>query len=197
LGREELRLLRDALGGIRRMIQEKTKLEEESRQQQENERVRQKREKYNVLKEQIEQLFNVCETHDADQLISIRDSIIEQISSSPLTKNEKQELERLLKPLRDIITEKKEKAMMALSEDDLQALQQLQGILKQRKERRQEIKNQLEVLRKAAGSSTLDFEKAMSYKTQINEEKERLEKANLAIQEIEQKIGEVQTKIRS
>lgn len=85
--------------------------------------------------------------------------------------------------------------MLALSEDDRQALQQLQAFLKQRKEGRQEIKNQLEVLRKSAGSSSLDFEKAMNFTNQINEEKERLEKANQAITEIERKIAEVQSKI--
>ena len=106
--------------------------------------------------------------------------MLAEIHDSSITKNEKQDLERVLKPLKDSITEKKEKALMALSEDDRQALQQLQTILKQRKERRQEVKNQLETLRKASGSSSLDFEKAMSYTTQITEEKERLKKLTKA-----------------
>ena len=101
-----------------------------------------------------------------------------------------------MKPLRDIITDKKDKALLALSDDDRESLQQLKTILQQRKERRQEIKNQLEQLRKAAGSSSLDFEKAMNCNLQINEEKERLEKANQAIQEIESKIVQLQAKIR-
>jgi hypothetical protein len=196
LGRDELKILRDGLGEVRKLIQEKLRAEEEARQQQENERNRQKKEKYKVFKEQAEHLLREHEAQEVDQLVVARDTLLEEIHSSSLTKNEKQELERLLKPLRDIITEKKEKAMMALSDDDRQALQQLQNILKQRKERRQEIKNQLEVLRKAAGSSSLDFEKAMSYTTQINEEKERLEKANQAIQEIERKIAQLQAKMR-
>jgi hypothetical protein len=196
LGRDELKMLRDALGEIRKTIYEKIRDEENSRQQQENERNRQKKEKYKILKEQSEQLLQNHESQEVEQLVNDRDALLQQIHDSSLTKNEKQELERLLKPLRDIITEKKEREMMALSEDDRQALQQLQNILKQRKERRQEIKNQLEVLRKTAGSSSLDFEKAMSIKTQINEEKERLEKANQAILEIERKIVEVKVKIR-
>jgi hypothetical protein len=196
LGRDELKTLRDALGEIRKIIYEKIRIEEDSRQQQENERNRQKKEKYKILKDEAERLLQNNESQEVNQLVEDRDAILQQIHDSALTKNEKQELERLLKPLRDIITEKKEREMMALSEDDRQALQQLQNILKQRKERRQEIKNQLEVLRKMAGSSSLDFEKAMSTKTQINEEKERLEKANQAIQDIERKIAEVQVKIR-
>lgn len=196
LGRDEVKTLRDALNEIRQLIHEKTRAEEDVRQQQENELNRQKREKYRLLKEQVEQLLHGYDSFDADKLIVDRDALLTQIHDSALTKNEKQELERLLKPLRDAITEKKEKAIMALSEDDRQALQQLQMILKQRKERRQEIKNQLEVLRKAAGSSSLDFEKAMNYTSQMNEEKERLEKANQALEEIENKIAEVQIKIR-
>jgi hypothetical protein len=196
LGREELKILREALGEVRKVIQERVKSDEAARQEQENERNRQKREKYRVLREQAEQLLQHHESLDADRLIVDRDALLVQVHDSFLSKNEKQELERILKPMRDIITEKREKALLALSEDDRQALQQMHNILLQRKERRQEIKNQLEVLRKAAGSSSLDFEKAMSYTGQINEEKERLEKANQAILEIESKITELQAKIR-
>ena len=196
LGRDELRILRDGLGSIRKLIQEKGKVEEEARQQQENERNRQKKEKYLTFKAQVERLLEEHESYDADSLIIQRDNLSTQIQDSTLSKSEKQEIERLIKPLRDIITEKKEKALLALSDDDRQSLQQMKEILSQRKERRQDIKNQLEVLRKAAGSSSLDFEKAMSYTSQINEEKERLDKANLAIKEIEKKISEVQVKIR-
>lgn len=196
LGRDELKSLRELLAEVRKIIQDQTKLEEEARQQQEQERNRQKQEKYNQLKEQTEQLLQQHDALEVEELVSRRDELVTQIHDSNLTKNEKQELERLLKPLRDIITEKKEKALLNLSEDDRQALLQLKEVLKQRRERRQEIKNQLEVLRKAAGSSSLDFEKAISYTTQINEEKERLEKAQQGIQEIERKIADLQTKLR-
>lgn len=197
LGRDELKILREGLNEIRKLIHEKTKSEEDARQQQEKERNRQKREKYQTFKTQAEELLERQESQDVDQLIVSRDDLVTQIQDSALSKIEKQEIERILKPLRDIITDKKEKALLDLSEDDRQSLQQMQNILQQRKQRRQEIKNQLEVLRKAAGSSSLDFEKAMSYTSQINEEKERLEKANQAIQEIERKISELQTKIRA
>jgi len=195
LGREELKALRDALNDIRKIIQERTKSAEEIRHQQELERNRQKKEKYHAFKHETEQLLHNHETKDVDALIAERDALLGDIHDSPLSKNEKQELEKVLKPLRDIITDKREQALLALSEDDRQALQQMQSILKQRKERRQEIKNQLEILRKGAGSSGLDFEKAMNFTSQINEEKERLDKANQTIEEIEHKIRELQMKI--
>lgn len=196
LGKDELKHLRDSLNDIRKLIKEKVKAEEEARHEKEKESNRQKKEKFFSLKELAEQLIQNCESEDVDTLITNRDDLIEQIHNSSLSKNEKQELERILKPLRDIITEKKEKALLALPEDDRQALQQMKSILNQRKERRQEIKNQLEILRKAMGSSSLDFEKAMSFNVQINEEKERLDKANQAISEIETYIFDLQTKIR-
>ena len=45
------------------------------------------------------------------------------------------------------------------------------------------------------GGSNLDFEKAMTVREQIDLEKERLEKANAGIQEIEQKIAEIEEKV--
>lgn len=196
LGRDDLKNLKEEINQIRKTLQDKLKAEEEAKQQQEKERNRQKKEKYQIFKDQIEALIQQHEQCDIDELIEKRDALLTQINDSPLIKSEKQELERLLRPLRDIISEKREKTLLSLSEDDRQSLHHLQDILRQRKERRQEIKNQLETYRKAAGSSSLDFEKAMAYTTQINEEKEHLEKANQGVREIEEKIAQLQSKLK-
>lgn len=196
LGRDELKVLRDELSGIRKIIQDRVKAEEDIRHQQEQERSRQKKERYNSFRDMAEKLVHQADSYDVEQLTAERDQLVSQLQESTLTKNEKLEIERLLKPLKDVITDKSEKALLALSEDDRHALQQLQDILGQRKERRQEIKKQLEIYRKAAGSSSLDFEKAMSFTAQINEEKERLEKANQGIVEIERKIADLQSKMK-
>lgn len=197
LGREELKALREELQEARKPIQERFKAQEEERQNQEQELVRQKREKYLSLKEQAEKLVNQPELYEAEEIVQERDALASRMQETNLSKNEKIELERILKPLRDIILEKKEQALLALSEDDRQALQHLKDVLKQRKDRRQEVKNQLETLRKGAGSSSLDFEKAMNYQIQIDEEKDRLERANQAIKEIEKKLEELQAKVKS
>jgi hypothetical protein len=62
--------------------------------------------------------------------------------------------------------------------------------LEQKKQRRQEIKEQVEQYRKAVGSSNLDFEKGMQIRELMDQEKELLEKTNSSIEEIEQKIAE-------
>jgi DnaJ-class molecular chaperone len=84
-------------------------------------------------------------------------------------------------------------AYKVLSDDDLKTLENLRTILSQKKERRQEIKEQLETYRKSLGSSNLDFEKAMLHRELVDQEKERLEKANSGIAEIEQKIDALES----
>lgn len=197
LGRDEVKALRGQLAEAKKPLLEKIKEQDAARLHQEDEKNRQKREKFLQLREHVEGLLNRHGKLRADELSCERETLLSQIQESGISKNEKQELERLLKPLKDIITEKEEQALLELSEDDRQNLKQLQDVLQQRKTRRQDIKNQLEILRKTAGSSALDFEKAMSCNAQIQEEKERLDKANQGVKEIEVKIAQLQSKLRS
>lgn len=189
LGRDEVKALRDEIGSVRQSLQAKMKEEEERRHHHEQEKDRQKKEKIKGLKDRIQDLLKGQEGFDADQLASEREALLADVQQTGISKLERQELERLMKPLKDMITEKKEKSVLALSADDQASLEQFQSVLNQRLARRQEIKNQLEILRKAAGSSGFDFEKAMSYQAQIEEEKERLEKINQGIKEIQNKIS--------
>ncbi len=196
LGRDELKELRDELHEVRKKIQDIVKNEENKRLELEEQSKLLKRAKYQGFKDQVAALIAECEPKEVDVIVQERDELFAQIQESTLTKNEKLELERLSKPLRDIITDKKEKALLNLSDDDRQSLSQLQEVLKQRKERKLEIKSRIEVLRKASGSSSLDFEKAMEYTTQVNEEKERLEKINQGIAELEEQINQLKSKIK-
>ena len=171
------------------------KAEEEIRQHEKNERVRAKKEIYQQLRNQADDLVENHSSYTVDQLISNRDELVNKIQNSLLLKIEKQEIERLLRPLHDILIDKKEKALLELSDDDRQQLQKLKIVLTQRKERRAEIKVLIETLRKSASASGLDFEKAMDLNSQIHEEKDRLERANQGIEEIEEKIRELQVSI--
>jgi hypothetical protein len=190
-GRDEIRLLKAEVQALRKPIQEKIHAQESERQSQDQEREKQRRQKILDLKFQVEELVKNSMALDADDIEAKRNVIVDLISSSNMGKAEKQEIERQLKPLRDLISEKKESSLLTLSDDDRQSLQQLKEVLKQRKERRQEIKTQIDALRKSSGSSGLDFEQAMNFNAQVEAEKERLEKINQGIQEIEQKIAQL------
>jgi len=190
-GRDELRTLKAEVQLARKPILDKLHAQETERLNQDQERERQRRQKITDIKLQAVQLLKGTELLEADEIERQRDAIIDLISNSSMAKADKQEIERQMKPLRDLISEKRESSLLTLSDDDRQSLQQLKEVLKQRKERRQEIKSQIDALRKTAGTSGLDFEQAMNFNAQVAAEKERLEKINHGIQEVEQKIAQL------
>jgi len=193
IGRDEKRHIREKLTEAKQPIIAKIREEEQQRVDKEQAVEREKREKANAVKEAIQQLLKEAETLTAEEITTRREALFEQIQTAPLTKTEKQSLERGLKPLKDLIAEKKERALLSLSEQDLEVFDQLHQVLKQRKERRKEIKAQYEDLRKAAGSSGFSFEKALAYDEQVKAERERLEKIDEAIREIEMKIESIES----
>lgn len=192
LGREEVSSLKNQIFSAQQGILDRARQKEEERGKQEQEKFRQKLEKINHLKTAITDLIKGAEDVSIEQLIAAREEMLEQVECLTTTKAEKLSFERLFKQLKDVINEKKEKAAFDLSADDYEALGHLQSALNQRKEQRQEIKNQLENCRKVMGGSGLDFEKAMMYQEMIETEKMRLEKANAAIEEIEEKIAQLE-----
>lgn len=194
LGRDEVHYLREQITEAKAALLDQLKSEEQKRQDQEQERQRQKQQKILEFKREIDQLMRSLDVHDFSFLTQQRDEMMDKVQSAGLIKSEKMELERLLKPLKDIIADKKAMSLATLSADDRQALQQLKDALQERKALRQEIKDQVEALRKALGSSSLDFVKAMEYNSQMHAQKERLEKMNQAVNEIEKKIQELQAK---
>lgn len=196
LGRDEIKALRDRITTIREPLVEQAKLEEQQRIEQIQEKEKLKKLKFLSLKNDLTALLAELEQYDANQLSAKRDEFILRISEVSVSKLEKQELDRLLKSVKEALVEKKESEVLALSDDDRQAIEQLREVLQQRKERRQEIKKQIEQLRKGSGNSGLDFEQAMNFNSQMTAEKERLDKISEGISEIERAIAErLKTKV--
>jgi hypothetical protein len=192
LHRDDVRYLRDELYRLREPHLAAQEQKAKDLEMAEKEKLRQKRELMTALKEKIAHFSKQGEKMDLDALLAGLEEIETQLAQIEASKMEKQQVERSLRPLKDIIADKKEHSLLNLSEDDKKALENLKLVLQQRKDRRQEIKTQLEVYRKALGGSSLDFEKAMHYQELVEQERERLEKANSAIEEIEHKISELE-----
>lgn len=188
LHRDDVRALRDEISAIR--APQAAALEQKAREMEEaeKEKLRLKREKLAALKERIARLNSEGDQIDLEILTASLKEIQDEIQEAGISKIEKQHYERSLRTLKDLIQEKKEHSLLNLSEDEKKTLENLKLVLKQKKERRQEIKDQLEAYRKTLGGSGLDFEKAMQIRELVEQEKERLEKANAGIEEIEQKI---------
>lgn len=195
LGRVEVKMLRDQLDALRQPFLDQLKAADQRRHDQEIERQQQRERNINEMKSSIEHLLHNSEKMNMDQFVAERDALTEKIQSAQISRAEKMEFERLMKPLRDVLLEKKADALKKMPENDRQALEQLGELLTEKKELRQEVKDQLETLRRAVGSSGLDFEKALEYNGQIGAQKERLEKINLGIQELEEQIEELEEKL--
>ncbi|WP_100934218.1 hypothetical protein [Candidatus Chlamydia corallus] len=77
------------------------------------------------------------------------------------------------------------------SPDSREKLTNMRQVLKQRRERRQELKDKLEQDKKLLGSSGLDFDRAMQYSTLVEEDKRALEELDASILELKQQIQQL------
>lgn len=195
LGRDEVKELRAAFATARKPVEECEQKEQEERRRREEEKAEARRKKLEELQGQCDALLEQSESLSADDIEAKRDEVCKLIDDSDLLKADKQTLERHLRPLKELLLNKREEALLALSQDDQESLKTYRSILDQRKERLAEFKEQWEELRKAKGASGLDFSKAMEMEQLLGEKREEIERAEAAIAEIEGKIQELKAKV--
>ena len=151
--------------------------------------------KKDFLKEKIQQFLAQTKDLSAEQITEGKQVLLDEIKNSTLLHREdKKDLEALFKPLRNILEEKKEKALMSMSQDERETLQQLKEALQSRINQRQEIKVQLDSYRKE-GSSCSDFVRAMELKELLQKEKEQLQGVETRILELQKKITQLEMKL--
>lgn len=193
LGRDEVKALREQALSYREKVEAKQKMQEEERQKHELLRMQQKKALFDQFFLKCQTLLEKAKELSAEDLIQERDLILEEIQKSGLGKFEKNELDKSLKSLKDILRKKREEALLTLPEDERLALEQLKILLAEKLEHRQEIKERMEHYRKLLGSSGLSFEKSMDYNARASEEKEAYEQAQIAVRDIEMKIEKLET----
>ncbi len=192
LHRDDVRYLRDSLAKLRAPHLEALEQKAREIEMVEKEKQRLKKELVVELKAQIADLIKEGANLEMEALVSAFADVKQKLDKLETSKMEKQQIERSLRPLKDLVADKKENSLLHLTDDQRQNLENLRTVLAQKKQRRQEIKDQIETYRKALGSSGLDFEKAMLYREQADQEKDLLDKANASIEEIEKKISEIE-----
>lgn len=120
-------------------------------------------------------------------------SIREAGSTLSWTKAERAQFDRQLKKMSDLLASRKEdSSLLNLSEDNKAKLIFLKDVLKKRAERRQEIRQRLQELRKEEGSSGLDFERAINLRGLIEDEKAQLSQVEESLGELQQQIEDLQ-----
>lgn len=192
LARDEMNHLRELLRQTRQLVLEQIKEVERAHKLQAEERQRKRRADLDELRNRAERMLEEPAVLSSAQIAKERDDLVRALDAHSLLRAERLEFERLLRPLKDLIVERREQELLLLSEDDQQALKQLREVWRERCARREAIRQQLKVYRKAGGISGRDFEQALLFNAEQAEERERLEKLNRSIEEIEEKIFELE-----
>lgn len=191
LGREEVRILREEIQNAREPLLQQQKEEEFKRQEQLRELEKIKKTKQEDFKHKLQSAFQDTDGYTLEILLLKKEEFAAEFEQLGLSKAEKPFFERLLKQLKEKIEEKREKALLNLSEADQQAFGQLKSFLEERKQERIEVKNNLESYRKLLGGSGFDFEKAMQLREMLENEKARLDKINASIEKVEVQLAEI------
>jgi hypothetical protein len=193
LGRQEIQILREKVREIRQYIFDQFKSAEELQREEALVAEQNKLEKFKALEKTTTDLIRKVESLELEALLAAFDEVTKEISLFPASRQQKLDLDKKLRVLRDHVAEKKENKLLELSPDDKLAIEQLQVVLKERKERREEIKNRLEHFRKTQSSSSRGFALALETNTELEEEKERLAKIEASIFEVQDKIRKLKS----
>ena len=147
-----------------------------------------KQDRITAFKIEIKTLRDNAKAADLEQVENDLGALTQKIANLGLSKSDKQETEKELRQIREIIRIKKEETLLSLSSDDKLKLDNLREVLETRLQRKKEIRDRLEELRKAKGATGFDFEQALLLETQIQEERQALEQINNSIGIIEEEI---------
>lgn len=187
LGRDEVSSLKEQLQEVKKALAAKRSEEEEVRQKAQREQEEKRQQRLKAFNEKLTALTEADQT--PAELISVVEELKKEAASLPFSKQEKQAIEKTLRTQRRQALDKQEaEALSQLSDDDRTAMTQLSELKTQQEKRRTRIREQLETYRKASGGSGMDFEQAMAYDDLIKEEKAHLEKIELSIKEINEKL---------
>ena len=189
LGRDEVKTLREQLDAAQKPIQDKIKLEEKKRRDLAQEKARKKVEKAADIQAKMETVQSEVNMYSVAELKEQLELLVKNVDDPSLSEEERNQFNDKLETLRDAITVKEDEELLKLPKEEPGILEQLEEILKQRLQRRSEIEQSKEKLRKITGGSGLDIKQSMYYSERFIAEKKRLEKINWQIQKIEKAIN--------
>lgn len=170
IGKPELHLLREASKEIHDLIHQAKALENSKREEIEKEHARKKQEQMDALKANLSSL---------------------EISKEAIEQTEK-EISRLglsdNKEISSLFAEKKE-ALFEKLENEIKDSTELKGVLEQRVQQKNAIKNEIDRLRKLKGASGLDFQQQMENHELMQELKTKFDKIEVRIKSLEKKLA--------
>lgn len=192
LGRVEHKIIRDRMDGAKKPHEDKRQEEIRAVLEKEKQEEEMRTQKVQNLRNSVQSLIDNAFSISFEEFSLQKVALEEEHKALNLSKAEKALQDRLFKNLKDKMLEAKGRSLLSLSDDEQNQYAGLKQLLEEKKERRQEMKHQLELYRKALGGSSLDFEKAMACQEMMEAEKESLEHINAIIEEIEEKMAQIE-----
>ncbi len=178
LTREDLSKLKQGISQVQKNCERGLENEQKA-----FERARQ--DKIDCFENQLESLETELDSSSIEQLSTRFETLQTEIKTLSLSKLKKQTFQHRIKVIQDSISHKQEEM---ISEDDRASIDRLEEILGGRRVKRKEVKDHIEELRRTLGGSSLDFERGIELNELMASEKERLEKLDVSISELELKI---------
>lgn len=188
LRKEDVKFLRHKIKEAKSPIYKKQQREKEEKVKKENEEENKRKEKLENIKKTIISLLENPQL-SVDELDQEKSQIEKELETINPVKFERLVLEKQFRALSNLIEDKKEKVHLTSSSE----LKDILEIFDQKKQRRQNIKMQLDNLNKELACSGFDFEKAMLYRDLIDSEKQRLEAIDASMEELEDKIADLES----
>lgn len=194
LGKLEIRELRDIVRELRQAFTVHTQNEDSIRRDLANKKEQERKARISALRQELQSLGSDQNKLDSEVMEKALEPLAKEVATLSVPRAEKQEFDKFVRNVRDLIAEKKEQKLLSLSEGDREAIGKLKDLLKEKKANRQQIKTQIDTWRKESGSSGMDFAAALQYNDMIQNEKQRLERLELGIDEIQAMITKLQGK---
>jgi len=138
--------------------------------------------KIETLKKELETLVQTAKKKTLEVAKKEMESLEEAYQKLTLSAPEKQQFDRLFLDLKSLILDKKEETATSIDE--------LEEVLALRKEHLDAIRRQVKECRREMGGSSLDFEKAMTYRELYDSAKIHLDKEVEAVELLEDKMIE-------
>lgn len=185
--------LREKLRNCYSLIEEAELSEEKLRQEKDREKEALRAEKQCEFDAEVQKVQMMLSGGvDCSEIKSVLEALtVRLVKIECFSKSERGAREKLLNNLKNNVSENEEKILLSLSSEDEVAFAKLKEALVLKKDRRKELKEQLEKYKKLSGSSGCNFEKAMYYDQLIYEEKEKLNALNQSISDLEKHISDL------
>jgi hypothetical protein len=194
LTRQDFAILKEKIQELKTPFETKRAEEESARKEELQAAEKARRAKVEAVISEVEEFLSSVDSKEIGELLDYIESFSSKLTEIQVHKSERHHFDRLLRSIKEKLTEKKEQAVLSLSSSDQEALGTLKAVLDEKKESRKQIKKQYEEYRKIVGGSNLDFEQAIKYNELLAQERARLEKCDASIAEFEQKVSELKKK---